>query len=87
MFTLSTDGIFDVPEGLIHLDQIIATGFSYGAVPISLSTLTYGEFAAEGYNLSDSFASNDIPSYAADGKVIVLCKLLYHLYIILMCYL
>ena len=44
------------------------TGFSYGAVPIKVSTLTYSEYAARGFNLENDFSPSVIPANAADGK-------------------
>ena len=44
------------------------TGFSYGAVPIKVSTLTYSEYAARGFDLENDFSPSVIPANAADGK-------------------
>ena len=46
-----------------------SSGFSYGAVPIRISTLTYSEYEAKGFNLEDDFDAVDVPNDAADGKL------------------
>ena len=63
------EGIIDISEELVVGFAIDATGFSYGAVPIKISTLTYSEYAARGYNLEDDFSPSVIPADAADGEL------------------
>ena len=63
----SDDGVIDIVEGEIGFNILFGNGFSYGAVPIRVTTFTYSEFAARGYNLEDEFDSDDIPMDAADG--------------------
>ena len=66
----SNNGIIDVSEGIFDTTFIDATGFSYGAVPIKISTLTYSEYAARGFNLEDDFSPSVIPANAADGEYV-----------------
>lgn len=63
----SDEGIIDIDEGLILFQQLFTSGFSYGAVPIKISTLTYSEYAQRGFSLTDDFDSDDIPTDAADS--------------------
>ena len=68
LFELASDeGLIDIVEGEVAINFILTNGFSYGAVPIRVSTLTYSEFTERGYNLADHFDSDDIPVDAADG--------------------
>ena len=46
---------------------MISSGFSYGAVPIKISTLTYTEYQARGFNIESDFDEGDVPDDAADG--------------------
>jgi hypothetical protein len=64
---LSADGIIDIVEGLPSSDVLTTSGFSYGSIPIRISTLTYSEYAASGYDLEDDFDPSVIPMDAADG--------------------
>lgn len=48
---------------------MFASGFSYSAVPIKISTLTYTEYQARGFDLEDDFDAGDVPVDAADGKL------------------
>ncbi len=64
---LSVDGIIDIIEGLPSSDVLTTSGFSYGSIPIRISTLTYSEYAASGYDLEDDFDPSVIPVDAADG--------------------
>lgn len=63
----SNEGIIDISEDIGTGFAIDASGFSYGAVPIKISTLTYSEYAARGFNLEDSFDSSVIPANPASG--------------------
>ena len=46
------------------------TGYSYGSVGVQVSILTYSEYAARGFNLSqDEFDASVIPINAADGML------------------
>ena len=65
----SVEGIIDISEDLVLGFSIDATGFSYGAVPIKISTLTYSEYAARGFNLENDFGPSVIPADAADGEL------------------
>ena len=68
MFGFSSDrGSIDITEGREYEDSLQYSGFSYGAVPISITTLTYSEYADRGYILEDTFDSSAIPSNAASG--------------------
>lgn len=58
-------------EGENVVNVILAEGFSYGSVPISVSTLSFSEFMEEGYILTDFFNSSDIPDNAADSTYAV----------------
>ena len=70
MFELTSDeGLIDIIEGEGVTNYILASGFSYGAVPIRVTTMTYSDFTAGGYNLSHSFDSDEVPVDAADGMV------------------
>ena len=72
MFELrSREGLIDIIEGESVSNDVLTSGFSYGAVPIRVSTMTYSEFTAGGYNLSDSFDSDQIPTDAADGRLML----------------
>jgi hypothetical protein len=64
---LSVDGIIDIIEGLPSSDVLTTSGFSYGSIPIRISTLTYSEYAASGYDLEDDFDPSVTPMDAADG--------------------
>ena len=66
---LSVDGIIDIIEGQPYSDVLLVSGFSYAAIPIRISTLTYSEYAAGGYNLEDDFDPSVIPLDAADGII------------------
>ena len=67
---ISDEGIIDIVEGAIALNPLVSSGFSYGAVPIRVTSFTYSQFAERGYTLEDSFDSGDIPMDAADGVYI-----------------
>lgn len=68
VFSFSSDrGSIDITEGIEYEDFLQNSGFSYGAVPIRINTLTYSEYADRGYSLEDSFDSGAIPSNAASG--------------------
>ena len=68
VFGFSSDrGVIDITEGVEYEDYLMSTGFSYATVPIQMSTLTYSQYAARGFNLEDSFGSNVIPANAASG--------------------
>ena len=69
----SNEGIIDISEDIGTGFAIDASGFSYGAVPIKISTLTYSEYAARGFNLEDDFSPSVIPANAADGELLVDC--------------
>lgn len=64
---LSDDGIIDVTEGQPYTDILLISGFSYGSIPIRISTLTYSEYTARGYDLEDDFDPSVIPIDPADG--------------------
>ena len=63
------NGIFNFTEGDLLLQQIFGTGFTYGGVPIRVTTFTYDQFASRGYDLLSFFNANDVPSDAADGML------------------
>lgn len=65
----SDEGIIEITEGRPYSDILFASGFSYGVIPIQISTLTFSEYAAEGFDLEDDFDTIDIPTDAADGKI------------------
>jgi hypothetical protein len=68
VFGFSSDrGVIGITEGIEYENFLQYSGFSYGAVPISINTLTYSEYAARGLNLEDSFDSSVIPANAASG--------------------
>jgi hypothetical protein len=68
VFGFSSDrGVIGITEGIEYENFLQYSGFSYGAVPISISSLSYSEYAASGFNLEDSFDSSVIPSDAASG--------------------
>ncbi len=67
----SNEGILDLSEDFVLDFLIDATGFSYGAVPIKISSLTYSEYAARGFNLESDFSPSVIPASAADGELLV----------------
>ena len=69
----SNEGIIDISEDIGTGFAIDASGFSYGAVPIKISTLTYSEYAARGFNLEDDFSPSVIPANAADGELLGDC--------------
>ena len=64
---VSDDGIIDIIEGQPYSDVLFVSGFSYGAIPIRISALTYSEYEASGYDLEDDFDPSVIPMAAADG--------------------
>lgn len=68
---MSDEGLIDIIEGKDVVNYVLTSGFSYGAVPIRVSTMTYSEFTAGGYNLSDSFDSDQIPVDAANGRLML----------------
>ena len=64
---LSDDGIIDIAEGESYSSPLFLGGFSYGDIPLKISTLTYSEYAAGGYDLENDFDPSLIPMDAADG--------------------
>ena len=68
---ISAEGALDLSEDIFLFFSIDATGFSYGAVPIKISALTYSEYAARGFNIENDFNPSIIPANAADGELIV----------------
>lgn len=69
---LSDNGLINASEGTFSLHQFLVSGFSYAAIPVRASTLTYSEYAARGFNLADEFDSDVIPPDAADGMLSIL---------------
>ena len=59
--------VFDVTEGE-SLNLFISTdGFSYGGIPLTVSFITYSDYMEMGFNLTDDFDLDDIPTDAAQG--------------------
>lgn len=67
--------MIDLLEGLTLGTNIGATGFSYGAVPIRISTLTYSEYAARGFDIGNDFNSSVIPANPAVGMLLYMGQL------------
>ena len=67
----SDEGLINAFEGEVAYHQLLASGFSYGAIPVRVSILTYSEYTARGFNLGDEFDSDVIPPDAADGTVLI----------------
>ena len=65
----SDDGLISTREGELHFNPVSFSGFSYGVVYVRISTLTYSEFAARGFNIEDEFAPDLIPAMSADGML------------------
>ena len=68
----SDDGLISTREGGIHFSTVSFSGFSYGVVYVRISTLTYSEFAARGFNIDNEFAPGLIPAMSADGMLSLL---------------
>ena len=67
---LSDTSIIDATEGhnMLRIELSIS-GFTYGAVTIKISVLTYSEYTAKGYSLKDDFSPDLIPTAAADSRL------------------
>ena len=70
----SEQGLIDVVEGDFHATagSITTSGFSYGAIPLHVSLLTYSAYESRGFNLREEFESAVIPATSADGKLPIL---------------
>ena len=66
----SDEGVIDIIEGIEYDSMLLSSGFTYDSVPIRVYSLTYSEYAAEGFNLEDNFDSNVIPALAANGLLV-----------------
>lgn len=64
----SDDGLIRTTEGTLPFVPIVFNGFNYGILFVRVTTLTYSEYAARGFNIEDEFDPEDIPAVAADGK-------------------
>ena len=62
--------IFDITEGDIETLPIVPSGFSYGAIPVVVSLITYSQYMDRGFNLTEGFLPEDVPFDAATGKTI-----------------
>ena len=62
--------VFGITEGNILTLPIVTSGFSYGAIPVVVSLITYSEYMDRGFNLTDEFLPDEIPVDAATGKTI-----------------
>ena len=61
--------VIDVTEGhSMPRIGLSISGFTYGAVTITISILTYSEYTARGYSLEDDFSPDLIPTTAADSR-------------------
>ena len=67
----SGEDLIATTEGQLLFIPIFFSGFSYGNVFVRISTLTYSEFAARGFNVEDEFAPDEIPAMAADGMLLL----------------
>ena len=81
----SEQGLIDVVEGdhynIAIAGSITISGFSYGAIPLHVSLLTYSAYyESRGSNLRDEFESAVIPANSADGKLPVVIENSRHLY-------
>ena len=65
----SEEGFIDIIEGEINIDFLFTTGFAYGRIPITVSTLTYSQYEARGFSLADNFDADETPADAADGML------------------
>lgn len=66
----SEEGLIDIIEGVLSLNSFFTEGFSYGPFAITMSILTFSEYEERGYNLADSFESDEIPANAANGLLV-----------------
>ena len=66
----SEEGLIDIIEGVRSLNSFFTEGFSYGPFAITMSILTYSEYEERGYNLADSFESDEIPANDANGLLV-----------------
>ena len=66
----SEEGLIDINEGELPFNLFSTEGFSYGPFVVTMSILTYSEFEDRGYNLTDSFETDDIPENAANGLLL-----------------
>ena len=67
----SDEGLIATTEGQLLFTPVFFSGFSYGNLLVRISTLTYSEFAARGFNIEDEFAPDEIPAMAADGMLLL----------------
>ena len=63
----SDKGVVDISEGPLVQRDLLVSGFSYGSIPVQVTTFTYSEFAAMGYDITGDFSSDVLPQNAADG--------------------
>lgn len=73
----SGEDLIATTEGQLLIFPVSFSGFSYGIVFVRISTLTYSEYAARGFNVEDEFAPDEIPAMAADGMLLLRNKPLY----------
>ena len=66
----SEEGLIDINEGELPFNLFSTEGFSYGPFVVTMSIFTYSEFEERGYNLTDSFETDDIPENAANGLLL-----------------
>ena len=60
--------MIEVAEGQTVLLELLVFGFSYGEIPVRVTTFTYDQFRARGFDLREEFSSLLLPEAAADGK-------------------
>ena len=58
--------VLNISEGESQRVIITTTGFAYSDIPVTVSTLTYSEYADLGFELADNF--EQFPDAAATGK-------------------
>ena len=61
------EGLINATEGNSIFIDLLFSGYSFGLIPVRVSTLTYSEYMARGFNIANEFHSDVIPNDAADG--------------------
>ena len=61
--------MIEIAEGQPVQLELLVFGFSYGEIPVQVTTLTYDQFRARGFDLTEEFSSIIVPEAAADGKL------------------
>ena len=81
VFELTSDeGVIDIIEGMVYLNVLRFSGFTYDTVPIRVYSLSYSEYEARGFSLADDFDLDDIPMTSANGLLVLDLTTVYCMY-------